>query len=87
VPLLANMVEGGRTPLASVDELGALGYRIVIFPGGLVRALAWAARGYFASLKAHGTTAPFRERMFDFRGLNEVLGTEAMLARGRGYDG
>ena len=86
VPLLANMVEGGRTPLASVDELGAIGYRIVIFPGGLVRALAWSAREYFSSLKAHGTTAPFRDRMFDFQGLNALLGTEAILARGRDYD-
>jgi 2-methylisocitrate lyase-like PEP mutase family enzyme len=86
VPLLANMVEGGRTPLADVEELGALGYRIVIFPGGLVRALSWAAREYFASLRAHGTTAPFRNRMFDFKGLNDMLGTNAMLARAREYD-
>jgi 2-methylisocitrate lyase-like PEP mutase family enzyme len=86
VPLLANMVEGGRTPLASVEELSARGYRIVIFPGGLVRALSWAAREYFASLKAHGSTAPFRDRMFDFTGLNTLLGTEAMLAHARQYD-
>jgi 2-methylisocitrate lyase-like PEP mutase family enzyme len=86
VPLLANMVEGGRTPLASLDELGALGFRIVIFPGGLVRALTWAAREYFGSLKANGTTAPFRNRMLDFDGLNEVLGTRRILAEARGYD-
>ncbi|MCW3476226.1 isocitrate lyase/PEP mutase family protein [Limobrevibacterium gyesilva] len=86
VPLLANMVEGGKTPLASVAELGALGYRIVIFPGGLVRALAWAAQEYFASLKAHGTTAPFRNRMFDFKGLNAMLGTDAILHAARAYD-
>lgn len=85
-PLLANMVEGGKTPLASTDELGAIGYRIVIFPGGLVRALSFAARDYFASLKQHGTTEPFRNRMFDFQGLNEMLGTDAMLARGKQYE-
>jgi 2-methylisocitrate lyase-like PEP mutase family enzyme len=38
VPLLANMIEGGQTPLRSIDELGAMGYRIVIFPGGTARA-------------------------------------------------
>jgi 2-methylisocitrate lyase-like PEP mutase family enzyme len=86
VPLLANMVEGGKTPLADVDELGALGYRIVIFPGGLVRALSWAAREYFASLKAHGTNAPFRNRMFDFNGLQGLLGTREMLETARQYD-
>jgi 2-methylisocitrate lyase-like PEP mutase family enzyme len=84
--LLANMVEGGRTPLASTDELGAMGYRIVIFPGGLVRSLAWTAREYFASLKAHGSTDPFRNRMFDIQGLQALLGTEVTLARGRAYD-
>jgi 2-methylisocitrate lyase-like PEP mutase family enzyme len=85
-PLLANMVEGGKTPLGTVDELGALGYRLVIFPGGLVRALSWAAREYFASLHANGTTAPFRNRMFDFKGLNQMLGTDAMLADAKKYD-
>jgi len=85
-PLLANMVEGGRTPLADVETLGRLGYRVVIFPGGLVRALGWAAREYFASLKAHGTTAPFRDRMFDFAGLNDMLGTEATLAGAKRYE-
>ncbi len=85
-PLLANMVEGGKTPLASTAELSAIGYRIVIFPGGLVRALSFAARDYFASLKQHGTTEPFRNRMFDFQGLNAMLGTDAMLARGKQYE-
>jgi 2-methylisocitrate lyase-like PEP mutase family enzyme len=85
-PLLANMVEGGKTPLASTTELGAIGYRIVIFPGGLVRALSWAAREYFASLKSHGSTEPFRNRMFDFNGLNAMLGTDATLARGKRYE-
>lgn len=86
VPLLANMVEGGKTPLADVDALGAMGYRIVIFPGGLVRSLAFAAREYFASLKQHGSTDAFRNRMFDFKGLQAALGTEKILASGRQYD-
>ncbi len=86
-PLLANMVEGGRTPLASTEELGALGYRIVIFPGGLVRAFARTAQDYFASLKAHGSTEAFRNRMFDFQGLQDLLGTEAVLAAGKRYEG
>ena len=86
VPLLANMVEGGRTPIASADELGTLGFRIVIFPGGTVRALARLLREYFASLRAHGTTAPFRNRMLDFVGLNDLLHTPDILRRGRSYE-
>jgi 2-methylisocitrate lyase-like PEP mutase family enzyme len=87
VPLLANMVEGGQTPVQSAAELGARGFRIVIFPGGTTRAVAHALQGYFASLATHGSTAPWRERMLDFDGLNALLGTPELLARGRGYEG
>jgi 2-methylisocitrate lyase-like PEP mutase family enzyme len=87
VPLLANMVEGGMTPVHDADELGARGFRIVIYPGGTARAVAHALAGYFASLQAHGTTAPWRDRMVDFDGLNAVLGTPELLAQGRRYDG
>lgn len=86
VPLLANMVEGGRTPLASVEELGEIGYRLVIFPGGTVRAVALTLQEYYATLKQHGTTKPFQNRMHDFTGLNRMLGTEAILAKGRSYE-
>jgi 2-methylisocitrate lyase-like PEP mutase family enzyme len=87
VPLLANMVEGGRTPLQSVAELEARGFRIVIFPGGTARAVAHTLAGYYASLKQHGTTAPWRASMFDFDELNRRIGTPELLARGRRYDG
>ena len=45
-PLLANMVEGGKTPVQSADALTALGFRIVIFPGGTARAVAHTLQGY-----------------------------------------
>lgn len=85
-PLIANIVEGGSTPPLAADALEALGYAVVIFPGALVRALARTAREFLACLKAHGSSAPFRERMLDFRGLNALLGTEALLERARRYD-
>jgi 2-methylisocitrate lyase-like PEP mutase family enzyme len=85
VPLMANMVEGGATPPMRADELEALGFSLVIFPGGIVRALARAAEDYYASLRRHGSNQPFRDRMLDFRALNERLGTEAMVDRGRRY--
>lgn len=85
-PLIANMVEGGATPETTAETLEGLGYAVVIFPGGLVRALARTAREFFASLKAHGSTAPFRDRMLDFQGLNALLGTPALLERVRRYD-
>ena len=85
-PLLANMVEGGNTPLLTRDELAGIGFRIVIFPGGIVRALARTARDYYASLSAHGTNVAFQDRMFDFQELNDMLGTAEMLKNGRRYE-
>lgn len=87
LPLMANMVEGGRTPIRSTGALEELGFSLVIFPGGIVRALARAAQDFYASLKAHGTTDPFRDRMFDFDQLNAVIGTPAMIAAGKAYEG
>lgn len=87
VPLLANMVEGGHTPITSASDLQALGFDIVIFPGGIVRALARTAQDYYASLRAHGSNTPFADRMFDFDGLNARIGTAEMLAMGQRFDG
>ncbi len=86
-PLLANMVEGGDTPMATAAELGAQGFRLVIFPGGIVRALARTAQDYYGSLARHGTNTPFADRMFDFTALNALLGTPEVLALGRTYEG
>ena len=86
VPLMANMVEGGLTPMLSGEELQALGFRLVIFPGGIVRAIAKTAEAYYGSLAAHGTTAPFRDRMFDFSEINARVGTVEALQRAARYD-
>ena len=86
-PLMANMVDGGDTPPVPVGELAALGFRLVIFPGGIVRALARTAQDYYASLAHHGSNGPFAGRMFDFAGLNGLLGTADLLAAGSRYDG
>ena len=87
LPLMANMVEGGDTPLLSADELGDLGFSLVIFPGGIVRALARTAQDYYASLAQHGSNAPFGNRMYDFKALNTLIGTTEMLAAGARYEG
>jgi 2-methylisocitrate lyase-like PEP mutase family enzyme len=87
VPLLANMVEGGATPISSAQTLQDLGFDIVIFPGGIVRSLARTAHDYYHSLKQAGSNTPFADRMYDFDGLNAVLGTPDMLAMGKRFDG
>ncbi len=86
IPLLVNMVEGGKTPVNSATELGAKGFRIVIFPGGTARAAAHALQQYYASLHQHQTTAPMQGVMFDFDQLNALIGTPELLALGQRYE-
>jgi 2-methylisocitrate lyase-like PEP mutase family enzyme len=87
VPLMVNMVEGGKTPMLAAGELQSLGFALVIFPGSIVRTLAKTAEDFYASLKAHSSTEPFRARMFDFDALNRLIGTPEMLEHGKRYAG
>ena len=86
VPLLANMVEGGLTPVQGADSLGELGFRVVIYPGGTARAAAFALQKYYASLHQHQSTLPMREAMLDFDQLNALIGTPELLALGKRYE-
>lgn len=86
LPLMANMVEGGKTPTLSAEALQQIGFSLVIFPGGIVRAIAHAAQDFYAVLLRDGSSAALRNRMFDFEGLNAAIGTPAMLALGKTYE-
>lgn len=68
-PMLANMVEGGRTPVLPVSDLAALGYRLAIYPNSLTRVMARMGQVMLERLKAEGTTAGMRDSMFDHGGL------------------
>ena len=86
VPLMANMVEGGKTPPLNANELEAIGFSLVIFPGAIVRVLARAADEFYAVLATKGTSEPFQNRMYDFTALNELIGTPEMIALGKQYE-
>lgn len=79
IPLLANMVEGGDTPINDADILHTKGFRIVIFPGGLARAALRQMQGYFASLLKHRSNAPFSDKMADFEELNRAIGLPELM--------
>jgi 2-methylisocitrate lyase-like PEP mutase family enzyme len=85
-PLLANMVEGGRTPLRTKDELDAMGFRLVITPGAMVRAFAFMAQNFLRILKEEGASAGFRDRMLDFAQINALLGLPELMAEGKSYE-
>ena len=86
IPLLANMVEGGKTPISSADELRDIGYKIAIFPGGAVRAIAHHLQAYFGGLLKDGNNDAFSERMHNFNDLNDVIGTPELLELGKKYE-
>lgn len=85
VPLLANMVEGGKTPMLSRAQLEEIGFRLVIAPGALVRAFAFMSQEFLRLLKTQGTSTPYRDRMFDFAAINALLGLPDLLAEGQSY--
>lgn len=85
VPLLANMVEGGQSPLMPLADLAGLGFRLAIYPGAMVRVIARAGRDYLATLKSDGTTAGMLGRMLDFDGINRLVGTADLLRAGSTY--
>lgn len=86
IPLLANMVEGGKTPVQSATTLQARGFRIVIFPGATVRAVAHTLQGYYSNLWQHQTSMEWKKNMLDFNALNELIGTPELMALGRHYE-
>lgn len=87
IPLLANMVEGGSTPLKSAQELQQIGYQLAIFPGALVRAYSFMAQHFLRDLKQHGNTLSWQDRMHNLTSLNQFLGTDKLLELGKSYEG
>ena len=73
VPLFANMIEGGKTPLLNAQELQQLGYKIVVFPLAGLFAATKAMANCFRHLKEHGTTAGF-EGLVNFQEFEEIIG-------------
>jgi 2-methylisocitrate lyase-like PEP mutase family enzyme len=84
--LLANMVEGGKTPLLTCDQLSEMGFGLVIAPGSMVRAHAFMAREFLSQLKTDGTTAGFRDRMLNFTQINELLGLPELIEAGKRFE-
>jgi 2-methylisocitrate lyase-like PEP mutase family enzyme len=85
-PLLANMVEGGRTPLLSAAELAELGYAVVLFANTALRVAALAAREALTELRRTGDAGPLVDRMLGWTerqalvGLPEIEALEARYA-------
>lgn len=85
VPLLANMVEGGQTPILPAPKLAELGFSIVIFPGGMARRAVHAMREFYGAIFEHGTTQSLWPEMANFDELNRLIGTPELMELGAKY--
>lgn len=74
VPVLANMVEGGRTPFLPVQDLQGLGYDLVIFPTASTYLVTKALTRLMTVLKDTGTTASLIPEMITFEEFNDLIG-------------
>ncbi len=73
-PLLANMVEGGRTPVKSREVLTQLGYKLAIFPVTAMLAATQAMAGAYATLKTDGSSATLAQPLYPFQELSTLMG-------------
>lgn len=74
VPLVVNMIEGGRTPLLSKDELGKMGYQVIFYNLGSLYTQTKAIQDYCEYVIAHGTSAGFTGPMVTFDEFNSIVG-------------
>jgi len=84
-PCLVNVEEGGKLGDLTAAQLGALGFRIAIYPGLGRNAAGFGIREALGTLKRDGNTKKARERMLTFREYNEVLGLSDVEAWEKKY--
>lgn len=75
-PMTANMVEGGKTPILTAEELQDIGYRIATFPLSTLYAAAWGVRAAMRELYTKGTTSGTMGRMVTFSEFNALVGLD-----------
>lgn len=78
IPVMANMVEGGKTPLLTITELEDIGYNLVIFPNSMTRAMVKSGIEVLTEIRDKGGTGFYLEKMMDFTSLNQLLGIDAV---------
>ncbi len=73
-PLMANMVDGGRTPVLSAEELRQVGYTLAIFPATGFLAVGAALRSVYAHIAERGSSAGLAQPLHDFDSFSELMG-------------
>ncbi len=72
-PLVANMIEGGATPLISASALNKMGFKIILYPLSVLFANTFATINILKELKKTGTTKKLRSRLVNFDQFNDLV--------------
>ena len=74
LPVVANMVDTGKTPVLSRDELQAIGYQLAIFPVTAMLASVEAMQQVYAGFKAQGSSVHMANQLYEFNELSKLMG-------------
>lgn len=72
-PLVANMIEGGTTPLSSAQLLSKIGFNIILYPLSVLYANTFATMNILTELKKSGNTSKYRQKVVDFNQFNDLV--------------
>jgi len=72
-PLVANMIEGGATPMNSSQTLNKIGFNIILYPLSVLFANTFATMNILQELKNTGTTAKYKQKVVDFDQFNNLV--------------
>jgi len=77
-PVLINIVEGGKTPVLSREQLQAMGFRLAIYPGTGFLAMGKALEDAYSALLQDGSSAAVADRLYDFESFSRLMGFQAV---------
>ena len=72
-PLVANMIEGGATPLSSAEKLNKMGFRIILYPLSVLYANTFATMNILKELKKTGSTSKYEQKVVNFDQFNDLV--------------
>jgi len=72
-PLVANMIEGGATPLSSAETLNKMGFKIILYPLSVLYANTFATMNILKELKKKGNTIKYKQKVVNFDQFNDLV--------------
>ena len=72
-PLVANMIEGGATPLSPAETLNKMGFKIILYPLSVLYANTFATMNILKELKKSGETTKYKQKVVNFNQFNDLV--------------